>query len=31
MNWPSEAGCLLQSSEGAKIKTLNKTLISAVN
>ena len=31
MNWPSEAGCLLQTSDGAKINTLNKVLISAVN
>ena len=31
MNWPSEAGCLLQTSDGAKIKTLNKASISAVN
>ena len=31
MNWPSEAGCLLQTSDGTKIKIQNKALIFAVN
>ena len=31
MNWPFGAGCLLQTTDGVKIKILNKTLVSAVN
>ena len=31
MNWPSETGCLLQTSDSAKIKIQNKALIFAVN
>jgi hypothetical protein len=31
MNWRSEARCLLQTSDGAKIIILNKALMFAVN